>query len=228
MTVIVLASSKGGVGKSTTALCLAQVLSREGINVSLLDADPTAPILSWYKQSTQVDEHLSVVGPLNENNIYEAIEDARNISRVVIVDLEGSANLAVSYAITEADLVLIPLQGSQLDADEAAKIIRMISRAGRQLKKQIPYMAFFTRCSFIKSRTNKHISASLIEADIPVAQTEIVERDAFKAVFSYGGFLHDLNKDEVSHPDKAVNNMIDFANEIMQKIGNSKKEQKHD
>jgi len=222
MTVIVLASSKGGVGKSTTALCLAQVLAREGVGVSLLDADPNAPILSWYKQSEQVDKSLSVIGPLNENNIYEAIEEAKHTSQVVIVDLEGSANLAVSYAITEADLVLIPLQGSQLDADEAAKIIRMISRAGRQLKKQIPYMAFFTRCSFIKSRTNKHISASLLEADIPVAQTEIVERDAFKAVFSYGGFLHDLDNAEVSHPEKAVNNMIDFANEIMLKLGKSK------
>ncbi len=215
MPVIVFASSKGGVGKSTSALCFGQTLAREGFKVEILDADPNAPILGWARELDLSGENLKVVGPLSEDNIFEAIEAARASAQVVIVDLEGSANLAVSYAITEADLVLIPLQGSQLDADEAAKIIRMIGRAGRQIKREIKYRAFFTRCSFIKSRTNKYIMGQLSEANIPLIRQEVSERDAFKAVFTYGAFLHDLNPDEVSSPEKAVNNMVEFANEVL-------------
>lgn len=222
MPVIVFASSKGGVGKSTTALCLGQTLAREGFSVHILDADPNAPILAWAERASLEKTNLSVIGPLNEHNIFEAIEKSRSQAQIVLVDLEGSANLAVSYAITEADLVLIPLQGSQLDADEAAKIIRMIERAGRQIKRSINYIAFFTRCSFIKSRTNKYISTQLAEGRIPIVATEVAERDAFKAVFTYGAFLHDLTAENVSAPEKAVNNMIDFANEVLGILAKSK------
>lgn len=218
MPVLVFASSKGGVGKSTTALCLGQTLAREGFSVHILDADPNAPIIGWAEVTDLEGSNLTVVGPLNEDSIFEAIESSKAAAQIVIVDLEGSANLAVSYAITEADLVLIPLQGSQLDADEAAKIIRMIDRAGRQIRRTINYTTFFTRCSFIKSRTNRYIASQLNEGDIPVVSTEIAERDAFKAIFTYGGFLHDLSSVSVSSPEKAVNNMIDFANEILGKL----------
>lgn len=39
----------------------------------------------------------------------DAIDAEAQNSAFVIVDLEGSANLAVSYAIGRADLVLIPM-----------------------------------------------------------------------------------------------------------------------
>jgi hypothetical protein len=39
--------------------------------------------------------------------------------------LEGTASMTVAYAISRADLVLIPTQGSQLDAAEAAKAVKL-------------------------------------------------------------------------------------------------------
>ena len=47
MPVIVFASSKGGVGKSTTALTLSHALARGGASVTLIDADPNAPLEAW-------------------------------------------------------------------------------------------------------------------------------------------------------------------------------------
>ena len=44
MPVIVLCSTKGGVGKSTTALVLAQVYAQAGSEVTLIDADPNQPL----------------------------------------------------------------------------------------------------------------------------------------------------------------------------------------
>ena len=44
----------------------------------------------------------------------------------VIVDLEGTASLMVSNAIGMSDLVIIPIQGSSMDAKGGAKTIRLI------------------------------------------------------------------------------------------------------
>ena len=42
----------------------------------------------------------------------------------MIVDLEGTKNLVVSYAIQKSGLVVIPVKGSQLDAELATEQIR--------------------------------------------------------------------------------------------------------
>lgn len=71
--VILVASGKGGVGKSTTAVNLAIALAREGGKVGLLDADiygpsiPTMLGMSAAKASSPDDKHLS---PLHKYGIY--------------------------------------------------------------------------------------------------------------------------------------------------------------
>lgn len=214
MPTIVFASSKGGVGKSTTALAFSQCLVKQGFSVSLLDADPNAPLTKWAEIS-ELPDQMKVIGGLSEENIFETIDACSEHSNFVIVDLEGSANLTVSYAITDADMVLIPLQGSQLDAAEAAKVIRLIDRTSKQTRRKIPFSAVITRASYIKSRTNKYIVQQLRDGGVPVLDTEVAERDAFKGIFTYGGFLHDLTPDEVSSPQKAIDNMTLLANEVL-------------
>lgn len=53
--IITIASFKGGVGKTTTALHLAQYLGRRrgNRNVVLLDGDPNRSALSWYERGQQ-------------------------------------------------------------------------------------------------------------------------------------------------------------------------------
>ena len=53
------------------------------------------------------------------------IEAAARKTPFVVVDLEGTASMMVAYAISRADLVIIPTQGSQLDAAQAAKAIKL-------------------------------------------------------------------------------------------------------
>jgi chromosome partitioning protein len=47
MPVFAFANPKGGAGKSTSALILAQALTRSGASVTVIDADPNRPILDW-------------------------------------------------------------------------------------------------------------------------------------------------------------------------------------
>lgn len=146
MPVIVFANSKGGVGKSTSAVVLAQVLARRGASVSLIDADPNQPLSAWIaRDPDRLPGRLRLVSQVTENSITDAIDNAAEESAFVIVDLEGSANLAVSYAIGRADLVLVPMQGSQLDADQASRVVGLIHREQKAFRRDIPFAVFFTR-----------------------------------------------------------------------------------
>jgi chromosome partitioning protein len=212
MPVIVFASSKGGVGKSTTAMMFSQVLAKAGANVVLVDADPNSPFSEWERVSNgQIPNNFELMKNITEDTILDAIDEASARANFVIVDLEGSANISVGYAIGRADLVLLPVQGSKLDADEAAKVVRLISREERAYKRPIPYASFFTRLGYIEPRTSKHIRSFIEDAGVKILDVAMNERDAFRAVFLFGGTLYELSEAEVSQPDKAVANAEEFA-----------------
>src|SRR5215469_13086709 len=143
MPTIVFASPKGGVGKSTSAVLLATELAAFGAGVSMIDADPNKPLSQWANRPGKPDA-LEVLADVTEESI---IEEAALRTPFVIVDLEGTASMMVGYAMSRADLVIIPVQGSHLDATEAAKAIKLVRAQERVFKRVIPYTILFTRTS---------------------------------------------------------------------------------
>ena len=127
MPTISLASSKGGAGKSTTAVVLATELAARGATVTLIDADPNQPVVRWSRKAGK-PEGVIVIGGVTEETVSEVIDEAAGQTQFVIVDLEGTASVMVAYAMSRSDLVIIPMQGSELDGVEAAKVIGFIRR----------------------------------------------------------------------------------------------------
>ena len=157
MPVIVFASPKGGAGKSTSALILASELARKGAQVTIIDADPNRPMTRWGKRAGR-PENIQIVSELSEKTIIDEIEAAAERSPFVIVDLEGTASLMVTYAISRADLVVIPTQASELDGTEAAKAIKHVMQQEKAFHRKIPYAILFTRTSAaIRSRGQRNI-----------------------------------------------------------------------
>ena len=151
-----------------------------------------------------------------EETVIDEIESAAARVPFVIVDLEGTASMTVAYAISRAGLVIIPSQGSQLDAAEAAKAVRLIRQQETAFARRIPHAVLFTRTSAaIKPRTLQHIRGEFLNNGIPVFQTQMHEREAFRAIFSFGGTVDGLNAAQVSGLDGAIRNARTFAAEVV-------------
>jgi len=217
MPTIVFVSPKGGAGKTTSAFLLATALAKL-YDVTVIDADPNHPIQTW-AAGGNTPPRLTIVSDANEDTIIERIEDAAMKTPFVIVDLEGTASKIVIYAITQADFVIIPTQGSQLDANEASRAIRVVLQSQKLKKAAIPYAVLLTRTNAsIRTRGLAHIQNGMIDAGIPVLETELNERDAYKAVFSFQQTLDGLSPAEVPNLDKAKLNVWHLAHEILERL----------
>ena len=213
MQVIVFASSKGGVGKTTSALTLSSVLTHHGAPTTLIDADPNAPLAVWSKRFPDgVPKGLSVKTAFR-TDVADIIDAA--VDPYVIVDLEGSRNEEVSVAIGRADLVLIPMKGNRLDADEAVNVIKVIRKQESIFRRAIQFRVFLSQTSpVIVDRGMRDICTQMRENGIPMLRTGMVERSAFKAPFALGGSIYDLNEREAKNPAAAIANAETFAQEI--------------
>ncbi len=221
MPTIVLVSPKGGAGKTTSALVLAEQLAR-GADVTVIDADPNHPIQTW-ALGENTPERLRVVTNADEENMIEVIEEAAAQTAFVIVDLEGTAAKIVLLAVSQADLVIVPTQGSQLDAKQASRALKVIKQQEKMSGRPVPYGVLLTRTSpIIRTRTMSHISTAFAEAGISVFATELNEREAFKAMFSFGEPLGSLDQKEVSNLDKAIANAEAFAAEVIATLRDNK------
>lgn len=214
MPVIVFSSPKGGAGKTTAATLVASELALRGAAVTVIDADPNRNVVGW-AELAPVPKGLTVIAEAREDTIVETIERAAAQAHFVIIDLEGTASLMVSYAIALADLVIIPVQGSQLDARQAARQIALIRAQEKIVRRPIPFRILLTRTNpAILPKTLRHIEARLTETAVPVLSCRLTDREAYRAIFSFGGTLADLAGKGVGNLDAAIENARALAAEI--------------
>ena len=148
------------------------------------------------EQKNRQARKLTVIGGVTEETLIDLIDDAARKTAFVIVDLEGTASVMVAHAMTRSDLVIIPTKGSELDAIEAIKVIQFIARQERAYNRKIPYAVLFTQTNpAVRPRTLKSLEADMLKQGIPVFGTALHERDAYRAIFSFGGTLAGLEKD---------------------------------
>lgn len=219
MPTIVFISPKGGAGKTTSALVLATQIAKRS-KVTVIDADPNHPIQTWAAGGNK-PATMSVISDANEETIADRIDDAAAETPFVIVDLEGTASKIVVMAVTRADFVIIPTQGSELDAEQASKALNVIHQHEKSMRRinpeyKLPFKVLLTRTNAaIRARTLAHIQRSMLNAGIPVFDAEMNEREAFRAIFSFRQPLEMLDRNAVSNVDKAIINAEAFTAEVI-------------
>ena len=222
MPVVSMVSSKGGAGKSTAALIIAGEIASAGREVILIDADPNQPLVAWAGRPGKPD-NVQVVMDESAETIVDTISEAKSRANFVLVDLEGTATDRIGFAITQSDLVLIPVQGSVLDATEAAKSIKLIRQMSRVANRTIPYAVFFTRTSAaIREKTLRDIEVQFASAGVPVLECQLIDRAAYRSIFSFGGTIRTIDAMKVSGLPGARENAQAFVQSVLSKLSQVK------
>ena len=214
MPIVSVANPKGGSGKSTTSLVLGTTIARQGASVAIIDADPNQPLKQWASGSTK--NAAKIIGNITEDQIIDTIDEEAYANQFVFVDLEGTASRMVSRAFSRSDLVIIPLQASAVDANQAARAIMLVKEEEKVLRRQIPHRLLFTRTSpQIKTRNEKMIVSELDKNEVPTFTAHLNQRVAFQSMFSYQKDLTELDPDLVNGLEAAQLNANLLAHELI-------------
>jgi chromosome partitioning protein len=113
MTMLTLANSKGGGGKTTIAVCLSAEPKRRGKEVVMLDADPQQSLTTWHS-----NDGLLGKLPLHNDSSEKAAKWGVEASKksIIIVDTAGFASTTLTAILKISDVVLIPCRAIALEA----------------------------------------------------------------------------------------------------------------
>ena len=112
MPTIAFVSSKGGVGKTTSALLLALGLAERGLTVSIVDSDPNLPLKAWGELPGKPDTVHLFHAP-SFQDLPGELRKAKLAADWVVVDTEGGAPRMGGMAIANADLVITVIAAPQ-------------------------------------------------------------------------------------------------------------------
>lgn len=214
--------TKGGTGKTTAAFILAEILSRSN-SVTVIDADQNRPFEEW-KKDGGTGERFEIVTEPDPDKVHSAISEAEQRSAFVIVDTEGSANQTAARAAIMSDLVIVTSTGTPLDQKHAAKAIKFVREAGKSAGRDIPIRVLMTRQKAVGvSRTVKAAIATMEKHGISVFGCQLIERDAFSALFGYATLLFDLDPAKVNDPARAYMNARVFVNQVLEVLKTQQK-----
>lgn len=195
MFTITFANPKGGSGKTTSAMLLAEQIRAAGATVAILDCDPNQNIVQWDAQRTEQGRASPfIVRPVpTEAQFLDTVDSIRGKADYLIIDLEGTASNLVTYAISQSDLVLIPFEPTPMEARQAARAVQLVQNTGRMMNKTVAHALLFTKVNAaIQTNDEKDVRKETQANDIPVLRSAIVRRAAFTRIFREGYLLSEL------------------------------------
>lgn len=214
MPTVAFVSSKGGTGKTTAALLLALALEHMGKKVSIIDADPNLPLYGWRKKATY--SNIRVFPAMTIPEMMEVIPLAQARSEWLVVDTEGSARACAFVEKLQPDLALVPVGPSALEVEEAVRTSNTLRNTRGRAGPFIPHACILTRMpAALRPRSLNMVLETLRNEKISLIETPIVEKEAFRAIFSMGGSLHTLDDTLVTGLPAARLNAEMFANTVM-------------
>lgn len=231
MTIITIASTKGGVGKSTFILNLATVMLNKGKKVAILDADNQNTVGKWNKVReyvTNEGEKLPeiFVASARGESLLEIANDKKNQGYFVLIDTPGVDDSNMRAALLRSDFVITTCPPSSVDLWEVESLIGIIRKLQDAQGRRIPLLFIFNKVP------TRHSSSALNEAKdffdknninpTYILNSSIKERASFKHSIKDGkGVIEFTPADH-----KAIAEITSCYEEIMQiiKIHNTKKE----
>ena len=132
MYTVTLVTQKGGAGKTTLASNLAVAAQAAGERVLVLDLDPQRSLVAWSETREGDTPHVEAFPADQIAKLPAMLKGLDDQFTMAILDTAGADNTSTHKAMEAADLCLVPLRPTRLDANAVTPTVQAIMRGGTE------------------------------------------------------------------------------------------------
>lgn len=186
--IIVVANSKGGVGKSTVSVHLAAWLHDLGYRVTLADCDMQHSSAQWIKEAAPGVKSVCFEDPnaiLNELPTLDAECD------FVVADGPGSQSETSLALLLRAHKAIVPCKASILEVRALAKATEAVRQA-QDIRAGVPEAIIVLSMVGKNYRLTKDMKTAAKSLGLPMAQTALILRQIYADAPGQGAVVSKL------------------------------------
>lgn len=173
--IVVIANTKGGVGKSTIAVHLAGWLRRHGKSVVLADCDPQRSSSEWVGDAVPDVTGVPLPGP---NEILNQLPRLAEGAEFVVADGPGSNSEVSRALLLRADMAIVPCKASMLEVRALASATEVLRQA-QDIRGGLPEAHIVLSMVGSRHRLTRDMKDAAAALELPLAPIPIVLRQAY-------------------------------------------------
>lgn len=228
MAVIVVASPKGGVGKTTISILLAEHYAHMGLNVGVVESDNQQHVWQYHEARKNNDskQNFQLYTDENPDTLGGTIKQADAKHELTIVDLPGFDGQEFTRAVARANLVLIPMSPSTMDNNSAMKAMEKVEIEEEHLDRPINHRVILNMVkdsvkkdkAIAISQTERALRRHIETAQYPRLQNEMSLRQGpYRAFYTFAQTLQEMSVSEGTNSiENAYTEISLIADEILE------------
>ncbi len=209
--IIVIANSKGGVGKSTVSVHLAAWLAQQGYRVTLADCDTQQSSSEWIREAMP---EVTAVRLDNPDAILNELPVLNQEADFVVADGPGSQTETSRALLLRADLAIVPCKASMLEVRALAQATEKLRQA-QDIRAGKPTAVIVLSMVGKNYRLTQDMIAAATALGLPIAETPLILRQVYADAPGQGAVVWNLG----SRAAEATREIHKLFREILPEVG---------
>jgi len=189
MTIISIANSKGGVGKSTTSVHLAAWLYEQGHTVILADCDTQHSSSQWIQEACPEVETVQLDNP---GKILDELPILAQEADYVVADGPGSQTETSRALLLRSDLAIVPCKASMLEVRALAKATDVLRQA-QDIRGGTPEAIIVLSMVGKNYRLTRDMKEAAKALNLKLAKTHLTLRQIYADAPGQGAVVWNMN-----------------------------------